>query len=192
MKINKTSNTSKRKIITIATIAAILLIGATAYALFHLNSTEKVAERDESGISYSEPTDEEKTAGEQAKQDSVKASKSDTQAGSDPAPAPVKQSDGSKSLVGVSITAAYKSGDNYRIQTLIQTVTSTGTCTLTITDATGAKYTETVDVQALPSSSTCKGFTVPLNRISTGVWEIQVDFENDTLRGSVNKETLVS
>ncbi len=192
MKINNTTPKRTQKIILTITLVALLALGAIAYVTYIQKDESNSSLRDEAGINYAEPTDEEKMTGDKAKQDAIEASKDNAGTGSDPAPAPVQQNDGTKSVVGMNITAAYKSGENYRIQTLIQTVTSTGTCTLAITDANGATYTETVDVQALPSSSTCKGFTVPLNKLAAGTWKIDIKFENDKLRGSASKEVQTS
>jgi hypothetical protein len=85
-----------------------------------------------------------------------------------------------------------RNGDSYRVQTLIQTVTNSGLCTIVITDSEGKVYRATADVQALPSSSTCKGFTIPVSELSVGKWNINLQFENDSVRGSVEKEMEVS
>ncbi|MNY56713.1 hypothetical protein D3C86_1928200 [compost metagenome] len=52
-------------------------------------------------------------------------------------------------------------------------------------------YTATVAVQALPSSSTCKGFDVPLDNLSSGAWTIKINFNNDELTASTSKEIII-
>jgi len=76
--------------------------------------------------------------------------------------------------VNANITYTTQTSSSLRIGTLIETVTSTGSCTLTMTKG-DKTFTQTVDIQALASSSTCKGFDVPLASLSSGLWDIKID-----------------
>lgn len=110
------------------------------------------------------------------------------QTGSDPSPAPIPSDDGDKSTVGLILSSANKNDPNLQVRAVIQSVTSSGTCTLTLKNqATGATKTYTADVQAMSSTSTCKGFDVPLSDLGSGTWDLMLVFENSTLRGEASR-----
>ncbi|MEO8911700.1 MAG: hypothetical protein ABI303_01850 [Candidatus Saccharimonas sp.] len=90
--------------------------------------------------------------------------------------------------VDISITNTDTSNGALVIHTLIQKVTSTGSCTLTMSGPNGGSYTATAEVQAMPSSSTCKGFNVPLSGLAHGKWQIKINFVDGTDSGSVSQE----
>lgn len=92
------------------------------------------------------------------------------------------QSNNSKSAVTVGITAANQNDATVQIRTIIYTPTNTGSCTLTLTKG-STKITKTASVQALPSSTTCKGFDIPISELSAGKWQIMLHFENTELTG---------
>lgn len=184
----KTNNRSKKFKILLLSLAALLLMSCGAYAYYQFTSN---IVQDNGMINYGPATEDEKKTAQQIK-DRVVENKSETPvSGSDPSPTPVQQSDGSLPVVGVSIVAAINNGDNYRVQTMIQTVTNSGQCSLEITDSANHVYKSTSEVQALPSSSTCKGFTIPSSALDTGKWMIKLQFQNDSVRGSAEKEVVV-
>lgn len=111
------------------------------------------------------------------------------QTGSDPSPAPVPSDDGGKSTVGIIISAANKTSSSLQVRAVIQSVTASGQCTLRLSkNGSSIIRTYTADVQAQSSTSTCKGFDVPLADLSSGTWTISLLFENDTTRGEASKE----
>lgn len=168
-------------------LSVVLLLSGLAYGYY----TMRVNDRADESVNYNPATEEEKQAGEELKKQIVE-SPADKPIGSDPLPPPAEQQDGSKPIVGVNVVNAMRNGDSYRVQTFIQAVTNTGKCTLVVTDSSGKVYRATSDVQALPSSSTCKGFTIPVSELSAGVWKINLQFENESVRGSAEKEMQVS
>lgn len=186
----KTSSSHRRRVILVVfLLLAALVIGglAISYALrlwpFGIARTTDVGSPS-NGVNYNPPSPDEVAAGENAKQQTATGN-----AGSDPSPAPTPAPDGtSKAIVGMEITAANVDSSTLHIRTLIQTVTSSGTCTLVATGPNGKSYSATAAVQAGPSTSTCKGFDIPLSTLSDGTWSIRVSFENDSLQASATTE----
>lgn len=186
MKIKQT--TSRKKPILITILILLLVVSAlTMYAYMKkigpfANSTSSTSP----AINYDPPSKEEKETGE-----SIKESITDTAPGSDPLPAPTPSTDGSKPTVGIKITAAAQNGTTLSIRTLLQTISSTGTCALNMTGPAGKSYTASAEVQAGPSSSTCKGFDIPVSSLAPGNWDVTVVFENDTVKGSDTTKGIV-
>lgn len=183
MQINKNN---KRKIVLIVTLVAVCAAGIvySAYAL----KIPPFAQRDNRTINLDKPTEEEVQAGIDIKN---KSNGDNSQTGSDPALPPKEITDSSNKSVNVAITAANIEGSTLRIRTLIQYVTSTGNCTLTLTGPQQKIYSATANVQALPSSSTCRGFDVPLSDISSGEWKIELNFVDNNIIGSSSSKALI-
>lgn len=170
-------------------VAAIILVGAYAFAAHHFvwwPFTAMSTTHIETGASIKNQAQQNQSIGSS---DSKSNSKSSGSVGSTPVPSPTPGQNGSKSTIPVTITSVHRSGDILQIRTLIGAVT-TGTCTLTLTGP-GSTYTETSDTQSLPSSSTCSGFSVPTSKLASGTWNITVDFENNSLRGSASQEVTI-
>lgn len=184
MQLLKTSSNKKRPLL-IGLILSILLVlvGIGIYVYAHqgfapaaddsLTSKEALNEKD-STINLDKPTDEQSGDGATTKEDVVTGNTNS--ATLDPVT--------NKQVTTVTIPSAQKSGDTLRITTLIETVTSAGVCTITLTQAEKV-VTKTANVQALSNSSTCQGFTfnVP-TELNSGKWDIKLDYTSDTYIGS--------
>jgi hypothetical protein len=55
----------------------------------------------------------------------------------------------------------------------------------------GLSHTAAAGVQALSSTTTCKGFDIPLDQLAPGAWIITIDFSNDSLIASTSKEITI-
>jgi hypothetical protein len=55
----------------------------------------------------------------------------------------------------------------------------------------GSNYSTSVDIQALASSSTCKGFDVPLSQLSSGTWNISIDISVGSKTGHITDQVKV-
>lgn len=183
MKIKTKKSRKKPIIITIATLL-LLVGGATVFTY-----SQKLGPFEEKEYSTKSASSDEKKTGQNTKKESLEKSEAQKgSTGSDPAPAPTPSTDGGKSTVGMEITAANQNGGTFNVRTLIQMVTSTGICSLRMTGPNGNVYTATADIQALPSSSTCKGFDIPTANLSSGDWTVAVSFENEEVKGTATKE----
>jgi len=76
------------------------------------------------------------------------------------------------------ITAASQNDSVLQIRTLIQKVTSKGSCTLTLTSG-DQTVTRKAGIQALANSSTCEGFNVPTTDLSQGKWNITIHISSE-------------
>lgn len=92
----------------------------------------------------------------------------------------------------VQITAAYINGDTFQVRTLIPTITTSGTCTLTMSAPGQETYTATAGVQALSSSSTCQGFDVPMSSLGSGTWKISVTYTGTASSSTATKEVVIN
>lgn len=84
---------------------------------------------------------------------------------------------------------ARQSGDSVVITTQLQKI-GDGTCSLEVSSG-GRSHNETVDVIYQPSYSSCAGFSVPVNKLRNGTWQITVSatsLSNSTATASTTLE----
>lgn len=93
---------------------------------------------------------------------------------------------------GLRITSTNINGGNLEVRTLLPVITNAGSCSVSATSSGNTAYTETVGVQALSSSSTCKGFDIPLSSLGAGTWTITVDYSNSAESSSATKEVVIN
>jgi hypothetical protein len=176
-------------IYTLIAIFVLILSGiAIAYSYhvgpFHSNS--------QTSTNLSPATNDQKKAGDTTKQNSsgTQNSKQNT-TGSDQPPTPTPQANSNKRIVEVSITAANQNGSLLQVRSLISAVVNTGTCTLTLTGPQANPIVKNSDTQALSTTSTCKGFDIPLSELSPGTWQVVIAYNSDSLTGSASKTVTI-
>ena len=173
---------SKTPLIIAAALIALLAVAALTY-VYAFNgsilgwSNHKTSSNDKpsTNTNLDKPTDEQIKAGNDIKNENT-----------DTSPAPLPQPGSDKQSVEVIITTPNQNAGTLQVHTQISTVVNTGQCTLTLS-RTGQKVTKTADVQALASTSTCKGFDIPVSELSTGSWQATLIYENDSLTGTASK-----
>lgn len=165
-------------------IILLALVGA-AWAYYHFTPTTANTTSAPQSINYGQPTQDEISTGESIKNNASSGN------GSDQSSNPEPSTDGSLSEVGMEITASNQDESYLYVRTLIQTLTSSGTCTLTMTGPASKLYVATSGVQALPSTSTCAGFNIPLSSLSLGIWTISIKFTNTAVKASISKEITI-
>ena len=126
-------------------------------------------------------------AGTSVKQSSLQSGKN---SGSDQPPAPVPQTNGTKSIVQISITSAIQTSASLQVGTQIAGVFSTGTCTLTLSKQGEQDIVKTAGVQPLASTSTCKGFDIT-DKLTPGVWNLSLVYESDNLTGTASTTKVI-
>ena len=196
MKIQKKQNKKNKVLILIA----VILLSITSYSLisYKLKLWPFIQNQ------FSTVTEEQKTAGQDIKKRSLNdasnksekessGQKSKTLQGSDPSPEPTPSSNGKKPTVGVSITTTTvdKDSNTLYIRSLIQTISSNGRCTLSMHNTSGQTYSNSVELQAGPSTSSCKGFNVPLPQLSPGKWTINIHYEDNNVTGDTEGEITI-
>lgn len=188
MKINKRNKLlNKNNLLIAAAVLFVLLIAfgmSETFGLTHIihrEETKTINNGNSTKIDTNPPTQEQIDAGNEIKS----GGSNDTPA----SPTTVEGSD--KKSVQVSITAANQNDPYLQIGVQIDTVTNTGTCTLTLTNGQNETVTKTAGVQALAKTSTCKGFNVPVSELSAGNWHIKVNYTSDTLTGEATVDKMV-
>lgn len=83
----------------------------------------------------------------------------------------------------------YKSIANNKlsIRVTINQLLSSGTCDLSLTNGSNS-FTDTTDIAENPSSSTCKGFDIPLSKLNSGTWKITIKIVGGGKTGSITGE----
>lgn len=170
--IKKTRHIKKKMIIAVGTFVVLLGVAAIYFVYKNRPTTPATTPTTQKPINYTPPTNDEKTAGDQIKKQELDSQKQ-TSDGSNNTP----------STVPLVITSTSQSSGMVYIRVIIQEVTSTGSCTLSMSNSSGGTYTATSPVQSMASSSTCEGFNVPVSKLSQGSWDINIKYTNGTSSG---------
>jgi uncharacterized membrane protein len=158
-----TSNTKKKY--TLLTIGALVIIIASLLVYYFITKTNNTAYNPTTKSStpnITAPTTKEQSeAGNEAKKDTINKGVSFTtpQAASD---------------IAISISASQQNDQMFQIRTLINKVMGSGSCTIVLAKTASTTITKTADIQTLSSSSTCKGFDIPLSELSVGNWTVEI------------------
>ena len=103
-------------------------------------------------------------------------------------PAVVEGSD--KKKVQLIISAANQINNLLQIRVIIGAIENNGQCNLSLTKGvTTIKKMSNIQPQA--STSTCKGFDVPISELSSGTWLITINYSSDKLTGTVNQDIVL-
>jgi len=185
----KTRSKKQSKLPFLITLAAVVLVAGLSltYVYAFNGSIFGWNNRNESSdkiplTNLDKPTDEQIKAGDDIKNGNLNESNSNPDEPSTPAPQP----GGTKQSVEIFITAANQNSGILQVRTQISRVVNTGKCTITLTKL-DKTVTKSVDTQALASTSTCKGFDIPVSELSAGSWNMTLTYESDTLIGTNSK-----
>lgn len=176
----------KRPIIIIAS-AVLVIIAGIIFARVLLNmptvstSTSQPSSPTEStnnlnNVDYNAPSDEQKNAALDTNPKNPAQSESPAQP---------------TNTVTVEITAAVQDGTKLQLRALISELTATGTCTLRLTNTGQQDVVMVVGIQALSSTSTCKGFDVDTSNLSKGTWTATISVTAGSLTGTATKEVSI-
>lgn len=179
-----TGKPSKKKAIILIAIIIALAAGTGLYAYYrgsssHTQSANDTSSSNQPSNSKKEDkpaTPEQQKAGNQQKQDIINK---DQEAQTTP------------TALGVTITAANQNGTVVNIRSLIGTVSTSGTCTLTVANG-SATITKTSGIQALAESSTCQGFDIPTTSLPKGTWHATLSVVIGNAKGSAKKDIVVN
>lgn len=183
-------NTKKHNKLLIGPLAVAFLVAGLA-AVGYTQKLGPFSEADTEGtqsVDLNEPTNEQVTAGQDIKLNSVKSS--DVKVESNNNSSGNVNSEDTKKNVAVTITNKNNSEpSSVSIKTLIQEVSSSGTCTLTLSKTGEKTVTKSASVQPLPNGSTCKGFS--FSGLASGTWGIQLIYSSKTAEGSATETVVI-
>ncbi|HEU4715737.1 MAG TPA: hypothetical protein VFS14_02810 [Candidatus Saccharimonadales bacterium] len=183
MKDMKTNTRSPRKkiAIIIAGLVAVLVVAAGAMAI---TRTGFFATSNETADLQKKPS-----TGSSHKSDKTPTS-TDTPSEKTPVENEPTESPTAPASLTASITAANQNGAMLQIRTLIEAVSSDGSCKLTLTKGSETR-TYAAGVQAQSSTSTCKGFDVPTSDLSNGEWQAAIDITIQDKKAHLTKNVTI-
>ena len=176
MKINPPRSRTKKILIPLLVVILVGLGGYVAYAYangqwpFRDDSTTSSSQPDTSSSKKSDESDElnaSDSEGNGATSDPTDSSTTTTPK-TPQSNAPSDDPADNDSRLTARISALTQNGSTLQVRTLIEAVTDKGTCSLKATDN-DQTITRSAGIQAQASSSTCKGFDIP---VSPGTWHI--------------------
>lgn len=203
MKIQDKKN--KKVLIGVIIFIVMIALGLTATVLYLNSNNNKNTEVTKDKTDNKEKSDKEKSDnGDSAddKSDSTKpddnngkpansnSASNDNAGGKTPAQYEGANPNNSSNLTGI---INYKSvvNNTLQIRTTINQYLDEGSCILTLNGPNGQTYTNSVNIIANPSSSTCYGFDIPLDLIQAdqdkrrGEWTINIHMTSGTRAGDL-------
>lgn len=169
---------SRKKPLLIA-LALIFLLAGGAWAYYTFSNHNKTSNESLTDSTIKQPAlqtpkNEQQTANDK-KQQAVKDDESSNTTSN--------QSD--NSTLTVSQTASTRDENIYRLRYLIEQNLASGTCTLTLTQN-NKVITKTASIQSLSSSSTCQGFDIDVNELSSGAWQANLSVQSGDKTGKTS------
>ncbi len=185
-------NTSKKKIIGLSLLGGLLLVLlASVLYLYKFNGTLfgwSPIHRDVSSksINYSPPSKQEVDTGNDIKNTTTTSDNPKTDNSSTDSSVTTDEN----ITISIPSVAVTPDGSTLRITSLIEKLTSNGTCTLSLTKSGSDPITQVVGVQASANSSTCKGFSIPTSGRS-GTWQLSITYTDGTFRGNASQSITI-
>lgn len=171
---------SKKKILIIASLLAVSVL-ACSYYFYSVNNKNKSINQTQNNqqvdkVNYDPPTSEQVDNGTAIKKDSV-----DKSSGKSKTESPAVSSE-------ITITVAQKSNDGkyLQIRSYVNIVDTTAKCTLSLTNN-SKTISRNVDVQTSASISSCKGFDISIDELSTGTWQMEIKYEGDLVNRAATR-----
>lgn len=160
----------RKKIITLTAILLVVFAGIFLYFILRpdptVNTPATNIDTETMEINYDEATDEQIEAGNEIKKQTVDSFDEQQSSTQDTPEIP--------STFSTQLTTATVQADILYVRNEIEGIHTEGTCKLTLTKNSSV-VTLSSGLQALPKSSTCKGFNVPVSDLSPGVWSIKIE-----------------
>jgi len=185
MKINKQKK-PKKTLITV--LIAALILASIGGALYATSSFPFSSDSTDDKINLDTPTEEQKQQGEDTKQDTIESEQTESE-NSDEADIPKDENANPGSNSGgleTIITVLEADQNTLYVRSETQGIYAEGSCTLTLTKS-GRTITKTAGVQALPQTTTCKGFNIPRSELSSGTYSVTLKVSAGG-KNSVNKD----
>ena len=177
---NKNTHLSKVKLILIVVIFLVILAGGivAAYTVNKANNTaneqNKTNKTSPGGVNYGDPTNEQKQSGIDLKGNTQNDQPAVTKPGE-----PIN-------VVMTALNPPTSTNPSLQIRVRIDTLTSNGICTLTLTKG-RTVITKQSGIQAGPTTSTCQGFDVAGSELSSGSWNAALKVASNNQEGSVSQ-----
>lgn len=188
MRINKHKQLlSKHKIIIAIVITVLFLgVGAATWALTggvdDFGESYEDAFKPENTVNLEDATDEQKTAGNKAKEDFI-----NRQDDKNPEETPVPSAN-----VSVTITSVSQRDGDLQVRTIIDTTTSGGSCKFTMSREGNTPVVIDAGIQIMGSYAVCQGFDVRLAGFEKGEWNMRLEYVNGMSSGMTERKITVT
>lgn len=186
---------SHKGIIIAAIILAVLVAGTLFYFFVFANKSTDEASSENTTSSSSNDTPESTdstSSGTKTQDPSDTSTTSNTTKNSNGlSSSSTSSATDTPKTVAVTVSSFVDNGSSVRVGVDVDTLSSGGTCKLTMSGPGGKTYSASAGVQSLASSSVCKGFTVPKSSLSSGTWTVTVNYSGSNESGSVSQKEQV-
>jgi len=179
-------NKNSKKLFVIITVAALVLSGGVAAALFipasPFSLNKNTGDQPENTVNYDDATDEQKEAGDKIKEEFINEHQDEEAV--DPGNTP------NVATVGVVITIPEQQSKQsmvLQVRTIIETVDNSGVCTLTLSHLGQSSVVKTAQTQSQGAYSVCKGFDVDVSTLEKGTWMATIDYVGQDRTGTATK-----
>ncbi|MDR0591052.1 MAG: hypothetical protein LBG75_00575 [Candidatus Nomurabacteria bacterium] len=184
MRIQKKHKRTKRTLLVTLLVVLVAAGSVGAVAIIDKNSNKQSSSSEETS---SKSKDQSKEKGSTKNADSEDPSFKEK--------AEEAAKDGSSSqpegaTLDVAITGKNVSGGKLYISVMIGAVTNSGECKVTLTKG-SAVVTKTSGINAMPQSSSCQGFEVPVSELSSGTWQIGLVVTTGNRTGQAQTEVSI-
>lgn len=170
MKIQKDKKNKNRILVSLVLILSLFILILGSYYVFHQvkknvdeGPVSNQKNSDSTQVDTSPPSDEQQSAGNSIKENSIKQATPSSETGS------------------ATVVAFQKDAATVKVDTTINHPLSSGSCTLVITNG-DVKKTYYADTQQLANYSTCKGFEIPIREFGPGDWQIDLSFTSESVK----------
>jgi len=183
MRISKQKFTRRNLIIIVIVILLLAGAGVTAWALtggFSSNDAKKDDTKPENTVDYGNATEEQKEAGNKAKEDFI--NREYGSASPQPSQSPAV------SDITMTITSAGQFDGNLQVRTILETLNANGTCKLTMSHEGSDPIVRSVGTQAMGTYSVCQGFDVPTSGLEKGQWNLRVEYSSGESGGFAERK----
>lgn len=186
----KIKNTISKKKILLPVLAILLVSGSGLFAMYHyqvgLFKPHKVS--DEQKIDLKKPTQDQVTAGVTAKNNfdsrSTEASQERQTASGD------KSTSNEGQVVQTIISSSNINGSTLSVRSIIQTIDSSGTCTLVLSKPGSQGISNTASTQTMGSYTTCAGFDIDTSGLARGDWSIKLTYSGSAGQSGTATKTV--
>lgn len=178
----KIKQKSSKKRLLLLVVSVFLLLGLGVVSYYYTTQSRNTRDTKPSS-SWSKPVDDMPDTTEQPVEPETVTTDSSVKNNEN---TPATQS--STQATPIDITAVNQNETTVSIRSLIQRVTSAGTCSLSVTNENGKQYSETAGIQPLSSFSTCQGFDIPVSSVGSGKWSIVIKYTNGKEYGTASKD----
>ena len=173
----KVKNKNNKKLV-FSILSFALLLAAGVFAFYHFTNPDSNGFGPKTDLNSA--TDEQKKDGDKTKSDTINNTDGKPSQGGN-----ANETPADPSIITVQTTASAQNGSTYQLRYLLESVLSSGECSLILTNG-SQTVTKTSKIQALAQSSTCQGFDIPTSELSPGAWEVTMSVSGDGKTGSTS------